>query len=148
MTQVGSLTACWKINPCLTLFAPINIQDRLFKSLIKAGRSTTMSLCAIKVVKCPAGVHLGHNVTISLLISVCPCRLRSPSCNYPPLSCSGPGTINNYSSVAGASSSSTVLAVSTAACCWGGFESGGGKFYLSQDLTVWDGERNTCLRLV
>lgn len=148
MTQVGSLTACWKINPCLTLFAPINIQDRLFKSLIKAGRSTSVALCAIKVVKCPAGVHLGHNVTISLLIPVCPCRLRSPSCNYPPLSCSGPGTINNYSSVAWASSSYTVLAVSTAACCWGGFESGGGKFYLSQDLTVWDGERNTCLRLV
>lgn len=66
-------------------------------------------------------------MTISLLASVCPCRHRSLSCNYPPQACSGPRTINNYSSLAGASSSLVVLALSTAAGCRGGLESDGGK---------------------
>lgn len=43
-----------KEKPCLALFGPINIQD---KSLIKAGRSTTEPLGAIKFVRHPAGVH-------------------------------------------------------------------------------------------
>lgn len=57
VTRIWSLTAYWEKNPRLTLFAPINIQDRLFKSLIKAGRSATAPLRDIKVVKYPAGIH-------------------------------------------------------------------------------------------
>lgn len=46
-----------KDKPRLTLFGPINIQDMLFESLIKAGRSSTAPLRAIKASRFPAGVH-------------------------------------------------------------------------------------------
>lgn len=66
-------------------------------------------------------------MTISLLASVCPCRHRRPSCNYLPQACDGPRTINNYSSLTGASSSFIVLTLSSAAGCRVGLRSDGGK---------------------